>query len=301
MKPQLLTRKNPFDSSFTAIKHAYNNFLNVWHYHPELELVYILESTGTRFIGDSIQKFKKGDLVLLGENLPHLWQNDQKYYKKDASLVAEAYSIHFNKSFAGEVFFNLPEMDPIPAFMLTARQGILFTGAGRDKALPMLHTLINSTGYRKFICLLDLLMMLALETEFELLSSEGFTTPLDSTDDRMGKIYTFTYANFKQNITLDEVASLVALNPTAFCRYFKSITKKTYSQFVNEIRIGFACKLLIEGHFNISEVAFESGFNNLSNFNRQFKNKKKISPSQYLKLRHQLNQEDAEVKMKDVK
>lgn len=296
MKPQLLTRKNPFDRSFTAQKHSYSNFLNVWHYHPELELVYILESTGTRFIGDSIQKFKKGDLVLLGENLPHLWQNDPEYFHKDSGLMAEAYSIHFNKHFAGGDFFSLPEMDPISTLFQTAMQGILFTGPGRDKAASMLPTFIISTGYRKFICLLELLMMLAQETDFELLSSKGFTAPLDSTDGRMGKIYSFTFAHFKQNITLEEVASRVALNPTAFCRYFKGLTKKTYSQFLNEIRIGFACKLLMEGHFNISEVAFESGFNNLSNFNRQFKNKMALSPSQYLKLRHQLNHEEAEAK-----
>ncbi|MDN3670951.1 AraC family transcriptional regulator [Echinicola jeungdonensis] len=290
MKAKLLERKSPFDRSFTVAKHSYSNFLDVWHYHSELELVYIIKSTGTRFIGNNIQKFKEGDLILIGENLPHLWQNDPEYFEKKNELHAEAYSIHFNQNFAGKSFLQMPELTPLRRLMDRAKQGINFKGEIRGKAVTLLEKMDQAKGLDKLVMLLELLGTLSQETKYELLSNEGFTFPLhNSGDDRVDKVYSFTFNNFKRNISLEEVANLVHLNPTAFCRYFKKATQKPYSRFLNEIRIGFACKLLMEEKRNISEVGFECGFNNLSNFNRQFKNVMDISPSEYVK-KHKIHQ-----------
>lgn len=265
-------------------KHSYPYFLDVWHYHSELELVYITKSTGTRFIGDNIEQFKEGDLILIGENLPHLWQNDPEYFKDKKEGSAEAFSIHFNKFFAGENFMKLPEMKGVKGLLDRANQGIKFTGEIKNQAFGIFNELVELEGVHKLLKLMRFLARLSEEKDYEVLSTDGFSFPLHITgDDRVDKVYSFTFNNFKRNIALEEVAELVHLNPTAFCRYFKKSTKKTYSKFLNEIRVGYACKLLIEGRLNISEVGYECGFNNLSNFNRQFKNVMDISPSEYLK------------------
>lgn len=284
MKAKLLERKSPFDRSFLVAKHSYPYFLDIWHYHSELELVYILKSKGTRFIGDNIEQFDKGDLILIGENLPHLWQNDPEYFEKKVEASAEAYSVHFNKNFAGEEFLNLPEMKQVRKLLEKANQGIKFLGEAKKNALSWMQKLHDAEGLDQLVILMEFLAILSKEDEIELLSTDGFSFPLHITgDDRVDKVYSFTFNNFKRNITLEEVAELVHLNPTAFCRYFKKSTKKTYSKFLNEIRVGYACKLLIEERLNISEVGYECGFNNLSNFNRQFKNVMDISPSEYMK------------------
>ncbi|GAB3656390.1 AraC family transcriptional regulator [Echinicola sediminis] len=265
-------------------KHSYPYFLDVWHYHRELELVYILKSTGTRFIGDNIEKFKEGDLILVGENLPHLWQNDPEYFELKEEGKAEAYSLHFTKEFAGKAFLDLPELKYIKKMLERANQGIRFKGRSQEMALELFQELNATEGVERLVKLLNFLAVLAEEEEYEVLCTDGFTFPLNMTgDDRVDKVFSFTFNNFKRNISLEEVADLVHLNPTAFCRYFKKSTKKTYSKFLNEIRVGYACKLLIEEKLNISEVGYECGFNNLSNFNRQFKNVMDISPSEYLK------------------
>ncbi|QDH80068.1 helix-turn-helix transcriptional regulator [Echinicola soli] len=284
MKAKLLERKSPFDRSFMVAKHSYAYFLDVWHYHSELELVYITKSSGTRFIGDNIEQFKEGDLILIGENLPHLWQNDPEYFTAKNEGSAEAYSIHFNKHFAGADFMMLPEMKGVKNLLDRANQGIKFIGNIKSRALGIFEELLVLEGIHKLVKLMDFLAQLSEEKDYEVLSTDGFSFPLHITgDDRVDKVFSFTFNNFKRNISLEEVAELVHLNPTAFCRYFKKSTKKTYSKFLNEIRVGYACKLLIEERLNISEVGYECGFNNLSNFNRQFKNVMDISPSEYLK------------------
>lgn len=282
MKPKLLERRNPFDRSFVSAKHSYPHFLNVWHYHPELELVYILESTGTRFIGDSIKPFVPGDLVLIGEALPHMWQNDPVYFEKDSGLKAEAITLHFRKDFAGADFLQIPEMLQIQQLLDRAGQGIVFQEIN-EEIKEMMLAIHQAEGFQRLHLLMLMLHKLAQCTDYELLSTQGFTHPGEKSGDlRIDKVYSFTFNNFRRNISLEEVADVANLNPTAFCRFFKKHTKKNYSKFLNEIRIGYACKLLLEEQHNISEVGYESGFNNLSNFNRQFKGMMGISPSQYL-------------------
>lgn len=285
MKARLLERRSPFDRSFIAERHTYPHFLKVWHYHPALELVYMVKSSGTRFIGDNISPFQPGELILVGENLPHSWQNDDVYFEKDSGLVAEAMVVHFRKDFAGENFINLPEMHAIKAMIERAGQGILFKGKVRAEAESRMKAIIEASGFDRMMLLLQFLKELADEPQSEVLSTRGFSLIFEqSGDKRIDTIYAFVMSQFKREINLEEVASMVNLNPTAFCRYFKKSTSKTFSRFLNEIRIGYACKLLLEKKLNISEISYDSGFNNLSNFNRQFKNIMGMSPTQYLRL-----------------
>lgn len=287
MKAKLLERRNPFDKSFTSVIHSFPYFLDIWHYHPEMELVYISKSTGTRFIGDSIQPFSSGELVLIGMDLPHLWQNDKAYFEKGSEMKAEAITIHFKKEFAGKEFMEIPEMKEIAGLFQRAEQGIVFSAEVGESARELMLSIHRESGFNRLKLFLELLQKLVEESEYSLLSTKGFINPSENLgDSRIDKVYSYTFNNFRKNITLENVADVSNLNPTAFCRFFKKATKKNYSKFLNEIRIGFACKLLLEQKLNISEVGYESGFNNLSNFNRQFRNILGISPSAYLQ-KHQ--------------
>ncbi len=160
MKLHSVDRTKLSTHSFTIRKNNYSNFLKIWHYHPELELVYILQSEGTRFIGDSIQQFKKGDLVLIGKNLPHLWLNENKYFAPKSKLKAEAISIHFKEDFLGNSFSQIPEMKNISTLLDASKHGIQFTDVS-TKTVNTIKALTNKKGVDKFISLLIILDLLA--------------------------------------------------------------------------------------------------------------------------------------------
>ncbi|MGV8136064.1 MAG: AraC family transcriptional regulator [Mangrovibacterium sp.] len=258
------------------------NFYNTWHYHEELELTFILKSRGTRFVGDSIQQFSTGDLVLVGENTPHVWKNNDSYYKEPVANAAEAIVIHFKKDFAGADFFNMPEMIRIRNLINDAKRGICFRGKEKNNVCKKIVALVNKNPFKQVLGLIEILNLLANVSEYYLLSSSGFIKIFFAIEnDHINNVYAYIFENFRGNITLQKAAKIAHLTPTAFCRFFKSRTRKTFTQFLNEVRIGFACRLLIEGKFDIAQVCFESGFNNLSYFNRQFKIIKNDTPSSY--------------------
>jgi len=289
MKPKLLDRSTKLNLSFELHHHYYPQFLKVWHYHPELELVFIKKSTGTRFLGDSIKKFQAGDLVLIGENLPHMWQNDPVYFEKDSNLFAEALVIHFNKDFAGKDFFKMPELAQIKELLEVSKRGILFRGKVCQCAESALQQMLIASDFDRFVHFMQLLKMLANESSIETLSSPGFVESFKREENRrLDKIYDFIINHFREEITLEQVAEMAGMNTSSFCRYFKKTTNKTFSHYLNEVRVGFACRLLMEHKHNISETCYACGFNNISNFNRQFRNIANMSPSEYAKLHRTL-------------
>lgn len=284
MKAQLLNKHVDDTSSFSLESHAYKSFLKIWHYHPELELVIILESTGTRFVGDSIEKFEAGEIVLIGKNLPHLWLNDKMYFHGNENLIAKAHVIHFHEDFAGGLF-KIPEMSCINELFKRARYGIKFPKESNDFIINIVNKMFESAGYEKLMLLIDVLKYLSEEQGYSLLSSSSYIDSFEEMhNSKMARIHAFIMNNFKEDISLEIVASLANMNPASFSRYFKRFQKKTFIQYLNEVRIGYACKLLIENNDSIASVCFESGFNNISNFNRHFRSLKKTSPSEYVKL-----------------
>ncbi|HUH27936.1 AraC family transcriptional regulator [Gelidibacter sp.] len=282
MKLHLLDRSHT-TSAISVRKNSYANFLKIWHYHPELELVIVLKSKGTRFIGDSIKKFQPKDVVLIGKNLPHMWLNDPKYFQDNKSLSAEAVAIHFKEDFLGNTFLQLPEIKPIVTLFKKAEQGIQFRNVP-DALLQTIVKLNDETDFNKTHQFIGILHQLALHEDYNLLASSGYVASLRLEEsDLSNKVIAFIFNNFNKEIDLNTVAEIVNMNPSAFSRSFKRVHRKTFSKYVNEIRIGYACKLLIENELNVAAIAYESGFNNLSNFNRQFKMIKNMSPSAYLK------------------
>lgn len=281
MKLHLLDRSSLNNSSLTIKHNKYPYFLKIWHYHTEMELVAVLEGTGTRFIGDSIEKFEKGEIVLIGENLPHLWLSDDAYFKKPQKKMAEAIAVHFKNDFLGQGFFDIGEMQHISKLLKKAKYGIKFNNVDKN-ILFAIKSMLSIDGYERTMKFIEILNLLARHKKFQLLASAGFVNSFNKSDKNLDKIYEFIFNNFKKQIGLDDVAKIACMNPSAFSRFFKRVNRKTFTRYLNEIRIGYACKLLIERKYSITTICYDSGFNNISNFNRQFKIINSLSPTEYL-------------------
>lgn len=283
MKAQFLDRSVGTDSSIALEEHNGKFFKKLWHYHHELEIMLIQKGTGSVFVGDCVTKFEPDTLVIVGKHLPHLWQNDNHYFLEGSQLSVSGITVHFSEDFAGSLL-EIPEMSSIQTLLTRANRGIEFFGNANNSISDQIRKMFELSGYRRIMCFLETLYMLSVHTEYRFLSSLGY---LDSfkeiRDTKLLPVYEFVMNNFKENITLDAVAAIANMNASAFSRYFANAQKRTFTQFVNEIRVGYACKLLIDGHHNVSQACFESGFNNLSNFNRQFLAIKNMSPSAYIK------------------
>ncbi|HEY4206541.1 MAG TPA: AraC family transcriptional regulator [Puia sp.] len=283
MKCHLIHKALGISSSLEVQDYSDKQFLKVWHYHHALELNVILESTGTAFVGDSIERFEPGDIVLIGKNLPHLWENDKAYFEKGSRLIAKAHIIHFFENFAGGLL-EIPEMVELHHLLERAKLGIKFTGRSNGAVIKKIAMLVEASGYEKIMTLIDILKILSGHRNYKVLSSIGYMNSfIGFNRDKLLPVYEYVMNNFRNEISLDEIAKMANMNSTSFSRYFSSIHNKPFIQFLNEIRIGYACKLLIDNK-HIGSACYESGFNNISNFNRQFKIIKNMTPSQYVKL-----------------
>jgi AraC-like DNA-binding protein len=282
LKLHLLDRRNADNRSFSVKHHSYPYFLKIWHYHPELELVLIKKSTGTRFIGDSVEKFEPGEVVLIGSNLPHMWVNDDAYFAANATLVAEAVGIHFKEDFLGTEFFEIPEMRHISQLFIRAKQGITFLKVKTSTLDKIMH-LDLVDDFEKTLKLIEILHDLAAVSSYRLLSSIGFINSFNKTENKsLDRIYEFVFKNFTSPIGSKDAAEVANMNSSAFSRYFKRIHRKTFTRYLNELRVGYACKLILENKTNITAICYDCGFNNISNFNRQFKIITTCSPTEYM-------------------
>ncbi|PKA97709.1 AraC-like DNA-binding protein [Flavobacteriaceae bacterium MAR_2009_75] len=284
MKLHLLDRASAKHSSFTVSMNRFPNFLKIWHHHPELELVAIRKSSGTRFIGDSIEKFEEGEVVLIGKNLPHMWLNDDRYFEKGSELVAEAIAVHFKQNFLGEGFLEAPEMQAISRLIDRAQQGVKFIDLP-PIIIDELEGLLSLKGFERTMKFIYILRKLAKHSRCRSLSSSGFVNSFrKSENENLDKIYAYIFKHFNTPIHSKDVADVANMNASAFSRFFKRVHRKTFTRYLNEIRVGYACKLLMEHRNTVSSVCYESGFNNISNFNRQFKTIVGMSPSDYIRL-----------------
>ena len=259
------------------------HFTVPWHYHPEIEILYVVKSYGTKYIGDSVDNFTEGEICLIGENVPHWWKSDPAYLKTSSKLSIKALVIQFRKEIFHSNFINLPEMHQIKDLLERSQRGIQFTGCSRELLGRQIRKIFNLSGIRQITELIILLDQMATSTEFKVLTSIGYSKIVNTYDfHRFNKIHEYIIRNFQRPISLNEIADHVSMSPTAFCRYFKKRTKKTFFTFLNEFRIGHACKLLSEKNISISRVSYESGFNNMSHFNEQFKKIVNKTPSEYV-------------------
>ena len=284
MKPELLKVEVNAVHSFSTRQDLIPNINNRLHYHSQLELIHFVEGKGTQFIGDNIKRFNKGDIVLVGSNLPHYWRYDDLYSHENPKLTAESRVIHFKEDFLGECFLNLPENKIYRVLFEKAKRGIQIKGKAKIKVAELIQKLLYAEGPERIILMMECLLCIANSGSISLLSSFGFKYDAEeSENDRMTAIYEYTLANYKKKIQLEEIAEVAGISPNSFCRYFKSKTRKTYSQFLLEIKIGQACKMLIESNLSIKELCYECGFNNFSSFHKYFKLITGLSPLSYKK------------------
>lgn len=282
MQPLLMETNTVHQHTIFVKEINVKNLSNPVHFHNEYELVLITQSRGRRIVGDSIENFEEGDLVLIGPNLPHVMYNDQSYYEPDNEQPVTATVMYFRMDWLKEEFVHSKEIPQLHELLQDINRGIKVYGDTHQQIVELLAQLIGSTGLRRIIHLLSILNLLSERKEYKCLSSLGYTNPHNQKDvQRISKIYNYIMANFTEDIALETAATIANMTTSAFCKYFKARTQKTFTHFVNEIRIGHACKLLFDDHLSMTEICFQSGFNNLTNFNRNFKLYTKLSPSEF--------------------
>lgn len=266
-----------------AVKVKWQNkphFTYPWHFHNEYEILYVIDGSGTSFVADSIEEFHSGDLVFLGSNLPHFWKSDESFHGKDKKV--EYLVVQFPNHFFNEAISDYPEFQLIKNLLERSSRGIRFSPEFSDKISGKLKQLFNESGFKKTILLLELLQELARTEKYKLLAGELYQYQNhDFTSDRLTKVMHYLNSSYLRKIELGKVAEVANLHPSAFCRYFKEKSGKSLSEFVNDMRISYACRLIIEDKMSISQICFESGFNNISNFNRTFKKQTGFTPSNY--------------------
>ncbi|MGY4383969.1 AraC-like DNA-binding protein [Pedobacter sp. UYP24] len=284
MKPQLLKVSNNPVNSFSARRDEVPYINNKWHYHAEVELIYFKKGNGTQFIGDSIKRFRSGDVLLVGAHLPHYWRFDDIYFNEEQKTNADVLVVHFGENFWGSQFLALPENKILKTILEKAQRGLKVNDKQKKHIGELMEFILLAEGPKRIIYLMEALAAIEASAQLTQLSSIGFRHNYeDKENDRINTIYNYSIANFKRKIQMEEMSSVASISPNSFCRYFKSRTGKTYTQFISEIRVGHACKLLIEDIMNVKQICYESGFNNFASFHKHFKVITGKSPLTYQK------------------
>lgn len=275
-----LTKEN--DQSF-IFYHEQNPFSR-WHYHPEFELVLINKGAGKRMVGDHIDNFEEGDLVFLGSNLPHEWLCNEEYFDASKKFKGEGVVIQFLENFLGEAFFYLPENKKMLKVLRDSAQGCLILGNTKVHLTEIMLKMINMESDEKLYALFNIFRILSKTHEYQLLTSPNFTSSFQAEKNvSMKKVIQYIMQHFHEKIHIKDVLEIANMSSTTFSLLFKKTYNMTFSDYVLKMRIGYACSLLNDNNRSISQVSFEAGFDNLSNFNRLFKKTKNITPKEYRK------------------
>lgn len=272
MRPQLLKVSKEPGHSFSVRRDLVPYINNKWHFHSEVELIHFKQGSGTQFVGDNMKRFKSGDVVLVGANLPHYWRFDDPYFDEGRQQPTDVCVAHFSENFWGGSFLDLPENIGLKTLLEKARLGLQVEGEAKYRVAALLEKLLDSEGMSRVILLIEAMHVLAGSDELQPLASIGFKHSLGEAEHlRINLIYEYSLRHFRRPIQLEEIAAVANISPNSFCRFFKSRTRKTYSRFLLELRVGHACKLLIENNLSIKQLCYESGFNNFTSFYKYFK------------------------------
>ena len=268
MKPQLID-VNLQGIKTIQIKRVDQFYLDApFHFHHLCELVWIQQSFGKRIVGDNIDNFSDGDLVLMAPNLPHIWQNDQVFLRKKKNFRVRSTVIYFPADFLLTLTDEQDALKPTQKLIKRATRGLSFFGETKKKVSEILSNISDEEGFKKIIYFLQAVDILSNSKEFQYLASISFKNHYDEKDaERINNVYKFLMQNFHRDILLKEVSDICNMAPNSFCRFFKSRTQKSLTQFLNELRIGHACKLLQNEDYSMADVCYECGYNNTANFN----------------------------------
>lgn len=254
-----------------------------WHNHPEYELVLITKGWGRRSIGDHIDRFEPGDIAFIGPYVPHEYICDGCCYDDLTNIQSECIVIQFDHTFLGEQFFKLPENKPLLKIFSDAKHGFKFKKGAGEKIAGIMTMMVHMNDTERLYALFSIFSILSQKLEYELLSSPQFVTTFLSNENKvMNRVVQYMMQNFQNDIRVNDLLDVALMSHSAFCNLFKATYRMTFKDYLLKIRIGYACRQLMENNKSISEIAYNSGFENLSNFNRQFKKIKKVTPKEYL-------------------
>ena len=250
------------------------------HSHRNFELNYIISGWGNRIVGDNMESFSRGDLVLMGPNLPHCWE----ITGVSQGVSPECITIHFHEDFFGQKILSSPELNPVIDLFRASSKGVQFYGEEILDVGYILHKMLKANNFRKLIYLMEIFEILVRTTSRRELAATGYLDEESGPEDkRLKQVYEYILINFSRKIKLEDVAEQCHLSPSAFCRFFERSTGKSLFNYLKEVRIGYACKLLQDSDLMISDICYQSGYNNLAHFNNQFKEICGVTPGQYRK------------------
>jgi AraC-like DNA-binding protein len=284
MKPVLEHLPKEHEESFVVKYFDYSYYPTPWHYHPEYELVLVTESTGKRFIGDNITSFAPGNLAFIGPNLPHTYQNDEIYMKPKSKRRAKSIVIHFSEESLGKDFLKLPESQPIKELFNQSVKGIDINGKTNQLISKKLEEIVHLSGRKRWFCLMEILVLLAESKELTPICKTSMIGNNEKESKRLSVVMNWILQNYEKDIRVTKAAEMCDMSENAFSRFFSQRTRKTFSGFVTELRLHKACKLLKENELSVTSICYDCGFNNISNFNRQFLKEYKMNPVKYRKL-----------------
>jgi AraC-like DNA-binding protein len=274
-------RQEPYKS---FIVHNEKDPFTPWHHHPEYELVLIVKGKGKRLVGDHVARFEKNDLVFLGPFLPHQWVCEIENMDESRGPFDEAFVIQFGYDFLGDKFFEIPENSCLKRFLIESNRGYEFLGKTKERIISILHDMFDMSDVQRLYALLRIFEIFASTKEYDILASPTNANSFHLKDDNpMKKAMQYILQNFQDNIQIQDLLDLTNLTYASFYPAFKKAYTMSFKDYLLSVRVGYACKLLTEGSMQISEIAYDAGFENLSNFNRQFKKIKGITPSQFQK------------------
>ncbi|MBA4166482.1 MAG: helix-turn-helix transcriptional regulator [Chitinophagaceae bacterium] len=284
----LNTEITPLTNEFLCIELRHQQFLQspyysqpVFHAHPELELIYIVEGYGTRIIGDTIEPFEAGDMVFIGSNLPHVWLSDEAFYKKNTRLHSKAFVTYFNSNKFREVFESVKEFSSIREIIRQAGRGIKIFGETRKIIAEKLLVLSSRTGFEKIEGLLQIMHLISVSEEKSFIINKEIADNDSQYSDRLVKVIKFIKENLHNQISLKQVSAIACMTEQSFCRFFRNRTRKSFSQYLSDQRISHACTLLIQSDKSISEISDLCGYKSSSHFCKVFKDQINQSPYQY--------------------
>jgi AraC-like DNA-binding protein len=262
-----------------------NHFLSPIHYHPQIEITYIIQGTGMCFAGESVQPYQPGEIVILGDNIPHAFISSRDHYNTEKPIISRAINILFSKEMFGDTFLSMPENQFINSVFSDAKRCIRFSRKKSSELTSLIIKLSTTKGFERLDLLLQILYYMDSSEDKEFLNVPYLSYDINKEDmKRINKIYEYVFANYHNYISLKTIAEISNLSPQSFCRYFKNRTNKTFSKFLAEIRIGQASKLLKEDNKTVTDICYEVGFNHFSSFNKQFKNIMGTTALKYKKM-----------------
>lgn len=271
-------------SSTNPIKvrdYDYKYFSYPWHFHSEFELIYVEKGEGQCLVGEGVLSYNNYSVLLMGSELPHCMKSPV-IYEKDNDMRVKGVIIQFEKDFMRYSFSRYVQFVHIHNLLENAKRGFCVQLEKNSEVVTLLNTITKLEGLEQIICFLRLLETLSFQPHMEFASSfEYHSSFVQLKDKKIEKVISFLNRHYTSDISLDEVAAYIAMNKSAFCRYFKGKTGKTFKEYIMAMRISYACKLLVMNDMTISQIGQESGFESISNFNRYFKDVMKMSPKAY--------------------